>query len=145
MLNSTVLAVLQVSGIYNLAGPEVGVQHRHSHQKGQAEDLLPVPSQEIQPASGAADPVLHCNHRVGSLHIHHCLVWTGLSTGQEQTITVKSTKRLLLLSCPPFRTCKPPKLGNGQRKSYTLDITHTQTCTRAYTVHNHLACCIYIK
>ena len=37
--------------------------------------------------SGAADPVLHCRHWVCSLHIHHCLVWIGHQTGQEQTTT----------------------------------------------------------
>ena len=54
--------ILQISGIYSLPGCEVGVQHQHSHQKGPAEDELPAPAQEVQPASGANDPVLRCSH-----------------------------------------------------------------------------------
>lgn len=37
-----------------------------------------------KPASGASDPVLLCNNPVCSLLIHHCLVWTGHQTGQDQ-------------------------------------------------------------
>ncbi len=33
----------------------------------------------------AADAILHRYYSVCSLHIHHCLVWIGLQTGQEQT------------------------------------------------------------
>ena len=62
-LNSTVgCGILQVSGNHNLPEPEVGTQHQQSHQKGPAEDVLPAPDQEVQPASGAADPVLHSSH-----------------------------------------------------------------------------------
>ncbi len=73
--------VLHVSGIHNLPGPKVGVQHRHSQEKGPAEDVLPAPAQEVQPASGAADPILHRHYSVCSLHIHHCVVWIGHQTG----------------------------------------------------------------
>lgn len=31
----------------------VGIQHRLHHQKGSAEDILPAPAQEVQPASAA--------------------------------------------------------------------------------------------
>ena len=54
--------ILQVSGFHNLPELEVGVKHQNLHQKGPAEDVLPAPAQEEQPASGAADPVLHCSH-----------------------------------------------------------------------------------
>ncbi|KAI3374584.1 hypothetical protein L3Q82_021157 [Scortum barcoo] len=44
-------------------------------------------NEEVQPASGAADPVLHCHHSVCPQHIHHCVVWISHQTGQEQTTT----------------------------------------------------------
>ncbi len=47
----------------------------------------PELAQEVQPALGTADPFLHLNHPVCSLHIHHCLVWICHQTGQEQTTT----------------------------------------------------------
>ncbi len=53
-----------VPGIHNLREPKVGIKHRLHHQKGPAEDVLPALAQEVQSASGAADPVLHCNHPV---------------------------------------------------------------------------------
>ncbi len=46
------------------------------HQEVPAEDVLPVPAQEVPPASGAADPRLLCNHPL-------CLVWSGHQKGQE--------------------------------------------------------------
>lgn len=82
--------IFQVSGVFSLPGPKVGVQHQHSHQKGPAEDVLHMPAQEIQPVSGAADRVLHCSHQVCSLHIHHSLIWIGHQTRQEQTTTTDS-------------------------------------------------------
>lgn len=42
-------------------------------QEGPAEDALPVPTQDVQPASGAVNPILLCNNIVCSLHIHRCL------------------------------------------------------------------------
>ncbi len=48
----------------------MGIQQKLYHQKGPAEDVLPAQAQEVQPASGPADPVLHCSHPVYSLHIH---------------------------------------------------------------------------
>src|SRR4029434_3499497 len=63
---------------------EVRAQHQHSHLKGPEEDVLPVPAQEVQHASGAADPVLHWSHQVCYLHIHPCLVWKGHETGEQE-------------------------------------------------------------
>ena len=41
---------LQVSGIHNLPGSKVGLQHQHHPQKGPAKDVPPAPPQEVQPA-----------------------------------------------------------------------------------------------
>lgn len=60
------------------------VQHKPYHQKGPAQDELPASAQEVQPASGAADAVLHCHHPVCSLFIHPSgLDWTPNWTGTE--------------------------------------------------------------
>lgn len=63
------------------------VKWASNHQKdpAPAEDELLAAAQEVQPASGAADPVLYCNHPDCSLHIHHCLIWIEHQTGQEET------------------------------------------------------------
>ncbi len=47
--------------------------------------------QQVQPASGAADPVLLCNNPVYCLQIHHCLAWISHHSGQEQTRTAGRT------------------------------------------------------
>ncbi len=41
---------LPVSGIHNIPGSKMGIQHRHNQEKGPAEDVLPAPAQEVQPA-----------------------------------------------------------------------------------------------
>lgn len=40
---------LQASGIHNLLGPEVGLQHWHHQEEGSAEVELPAPAHEVQP------------------------------------------------------------------------------------------------
>ena len=89
---------------------------------------LPASAQEVQPASGAADPVLHCSHRVCSLHFNNWLVWIGHQTGQEQTTTDSRGCRNDYW-CRPAHHPGPVHLQsqeNGQGKSlqtpHTLDI-----------------------
>lgn len=38
------LVSVEVSGIYNLPGPEVGGYHQHHQEKGPAENVLPLPA-----------------------------------------------------------------------------------------------------
>ena len=57
---------LQVSEIHNLPGPKVDTQHRHCHQKGLAEDVLPAPAQEVKPASLSSLSVSHSHVSVFS-------------------------------------------------------------------------------
>nr|XP_049593479.1 uncharacterized protein LOC125979367 isoform X2 [Syngnathus scovelli]XP_049593488.1 uncharacterized protein LOC125979367 isoform X2 [Syngnathus scovelli] len=76
---------LQVPGNHNLWEPEMDRPHRLCPEEGPAEALLPETAQEVQPAAGAAEDLLHCHHPVCPLHRHHCLVWIGLQTRQAQT------------------------------------------------------------
>ncbi|XP_044029809.1 uncharacterized protein LOC122865444 [Siniperca chuatsi] len=87
--NNMVSAVEAFRFLGSTISPDLkwGVQHRHHHQKGPAEDVLPVPAQEVQPASGAADPVLLCTS---------VTVWFGSATRREKKSSVPT--------CPPFRT-----------------------------------------
>ena len=96
-----------------------------------AEVALPASVQDVQPAPGAADPVLHGNSPVCSLHLHHRLVWISHQTGHEQTETVKQDwekknwKKSLGLNYPPSWSYTHPESGNGQETSlqthHTLD------------------------
>ncbi len=76
IMNSTVTAVdTTISpGHHNFSGPEVGQSHGVHCEKGPAEVLLPLPAEEVQPATGAADTVLLCHHWIRPLHINNCLV-----------------------------------------------------------------------
>lgn len=56
------MELTDVSRIHYLPRPKVGIQQRLHHHKDVTGDLLPVSTQNVQPASGAADPVLHHNH-----------------------------------------------------------------------------------
>ncbi|KAI3364219.1 hypothetical protein L3Q82_011018 [Scortum barcoo] len=103
---------------------KVGIQHRHHQEEGPAEDVLPAPTQEVQPASGTADSVC-------PLHIHHCVVWISHQTGQEQTTTDSQDcrKKSSVPACLPSiqDLVLRPESGNGQVTSlqihHTLDIT----------------------
>src|SRR4029434_1787508 len=108
---------------------EVGTQHQHHHQEGPAEDVLPAPAQAVAPAAGAADPVLHCSHRVCSLHFNNCLVWIGHQTGQEQTPTYSQVCRKDHW-CQPAHHPRPVHLQSQEtgRKNHCRPLTpRTQT------------------
>ncbi len=91
---------LQVPGIHNLPGPKVDDQHRQRQKKGPAEDVRPASAQEVQPASGAADPISHRYYVVCSLCVSHCRVWIGHQTGQEQTTAVRTAERIISEDLP---------------------------------------------
>lgn len=59
----------------------MGTQHRYSHQKGTAEDLLPVSAQEVWPASVPAYLVLHRNRQ---FFVHPSL--SGLDQPSNRTV-----------------------------------------------------------
>lgn len=61
---------------FSVSGPEVHLPCGPGPEEGPAEVGLPVTAQEVQPASGATDPLLH---------LHHRLVLMGRDGGQEET------------------------------------------------------------
>ncbi|KAI4905431.1 hypothetical protein NFI96_002240 [Prochilodus magdalenae] len=63
---------------------ETNIDFKKSSPKGSAEDVLSAAAEEGGSATGPADQALHCSHRTSPVHIHHSLVWSDHSTGQEQ-------------------------------------------------------------
>ncbi len=81
IMDSTVAAVesfssrvIQVPGHHHLPGPEVGQSHWLYCEKGPADVVFPQPAKEVQPATGVAETVLLCHHRVSPVFIFNCLV-----------------------------------------------------------------------
>ncbi len=54
--------VIQVPGHHHLTGLEIEHSHRLHCQKDQAEVVLPLPTEEVQPATGIAEAVLLGHH-----------------------------------------------------------------------------------
>ncbi len=52
-----------------------------------AEIVLTSPAEEIQPATGAAETVLLCHHRVCPVFIYNCLVWFSYQNRHHKTTT----------------------------------------------------------
>ncbi len=78
--------IIQVPGNHHLPGPEVGQAHRlHDDEKGPAEVVLPLPAEEVQPATGAVDTVLLCHHWICPLHINNCLVQLSYQIWNQKT------------------------------------------------------------
>ncbi len=78
---------IQVPGNQHLSGPEVGQSHWLYREKGPAEAVFPPPAKEVQPASGAADTVLLCHHRVCPMLFYNCLVWFSYQNRHQKTTT----------------------------------------------------------
>ncbi len=78
--------VIQIPGHHHLPGPEVGQSHRLHCEKGPAEVVLPLPAEELQPATGAAETVLLCHHWIHPLHDNNCLVQLSYQIWPHKTI-----------------------------------------------------------
>lgn len=66
-------------------------------RKGPAEDELPVPAQEVRPASGSAGAILHSNNSVCPLHLHRCLTnMTGTDYTEQSGLQRKSLSQTAL-------------------------------------------------
>ncbi len=80
---------LQCSHSGSWAPPSTRTWNRQSHrlhcEKGPAEAVLPSPSEEVQPATGAAETVLLCNHWIHPLHINNCLVQLSYQIWPQKT------------------------------------------------------------
>ena len=75
-------------------------------QKDPAEDLLSASTEEVQSATGAAEPVLYRSHHIRPVHIHQVLVQSNQKTGQDHT-AANSEDRRKTHWCSPAR---PPEL-----------------------------------
>ncbi len=78
--------VIQIPGHHNLSGPEVGQSHWVHCEKGPAEVVLPLPGEEVQPATGAADSVLLCHHWIHPLNVNNCLVQLSYQIIPQKTM-----------------------------------------------------------
>ncbi len=77
--------VIQIPGNHHLSGPEVGHSHRLHCEKGPAEAVLHSPTEEVQPATGAAETVLLCHHWIHPLHFNNCLVQLSYQIWPQKT------------------------------------------------------------
>ncbi len=77
--------VIQIPGHHNFSRPEVGHSHRLHCEKGPAEAVLPSPAEKVQPATGAAETVLLCHHRICPLHVNNCLVQLSYQIWPQKT------------------------------------------------------------
>ncbi len=95
--------------------------------KGLAEAVFPPPAKEVQPATGAAETVLLCHHRVCPVFIYNCLVWFSYQNRHQKTTTDSHSGLLKGLSvplCPASKNFTSQEQGKGLIKS--LWTAHTQ-------------------
>ncbi len=92
--------VIQIPGHHHLSGPEVWQSHWLYCEKGPAEVVLPLPAEEVQPATGAAHTVLLGCHWVCPVFVYNCLVWLSFQIRHQET-TVDSQDGWEDYWCPP--------------------------------------------
>ncbi len=63
----------------------MGQSHWVHCEKGPAEVVLPSPAEEVQPATGAAETILLCHHRICPLHVNNCLVQLSYQIWPQKT------------------------------------------------------------
>ncbi len=66
--------VIQIPGHHYLSGPEVGQLHLVDCEKDPADVIFPLPAEDVQPATGAAETVLLCHHWICPVHFNNGLV-----------------------------------------------------------------------
>src|SRR4029434_4484774 len=104
----------------------MGTQHQHNHQEGPAEDVLPAPAQEVQPASAAVDSVLLCSHRVCSLDNAPSLVWLRSATKLDRNRlkrTVRSAGKIIGANLPTIQDLYTSRVRKRAGK-ITADPSH---------------------
>ncbi len=75
----------QIPRHHKFSGPEVGQSHWVHGEKGPAEAVLPLPAEEVQPATGAADTFLLYHHWINPLHVNNCLVQLSYQIWPQKT------------------------------------------------------------
>ena len=107
-----------------LPGPKVGPQHRLQSQKGPAEDVLPASTEEVQPALGAADPVLHCNSLFSAPPSSFGMDQPPNKTGTERTI--RTAERIIGVNLPSIQDLYTSRVRK-RADNISADPSHTQS------------------
>ncbi|KAI3369644.1 hypothetical protein L3Q82_025351, partial [Scortum barcoo] len=94
-------------------------------KKAQQRIVLPATTQEVQPASGDADSILHHHHYpVCPLYIHHCVVRSA--TKQERNRlkqTVRTVEKLIGARLPSIQDLYVSRVRKGAG-NITADPSH---------------------
>ena len=104
--------------------------------KGPAEDACPAPAQEVQPASGASDPVLPCNNPVRAHPSMSGLDRPPNKTGRRLQRTTGLQQK--------NNWCQPA-LRSGTFMHTYVHQTSMQRSIRQTTWHKTSACCMKSK
>ncbi len=116
--------VIQIPENPHLSGPEVGQSHWLYCEKGPVEAVFPPPAKEVQPATGAAETVLLCHHRVCPVFIYNCLVWFRYQNRHQKTTTDSQTaERIIGAPLPSLQDLYTSRVRKRAKK-VTLDSSH---------------------
>ncbi len=87
---------------------------------------------EVQPATGAADSVLLCHHRVCPVFIYNCLVWFSYQN-RHQKSTTDSQDCWEDYQCPSAsKNFTPLEWGKGLGKSGNFKVKNTALSTQSF-------------
>lgn len=123
-------------------------------KKGPAEDACPAPAQEVQPASGASDPVLSCNNPVcahpSTSGLDRPPHKTGRrlqrTTGLQQKIIGASLPSILGLICLHMSiTPQCRSITHTGNNLLQLPSSGPQSSIHQTNRHKMSACCTYCK
>ncbi len=88
-----------------------------------AEAALPSPTEDVQPATGAAETILLCHHWIRPLHFNNCLVQLP-NLISEDYVGLLSESLVQPSPVPTLRDCTYPEWAKGLAKSLCLDPSH---------------------
>ncbi len=129
-MNSTVTAVESFRFLGTTISQDLKWDNHIDYcEKGPAEAVFPPPAKEVQPASGAADTVPLCHHRVCPMS-RVCLVQLPKQTSEDYNGQSGLLRGLSVPLCPASKNFTPPEWGKGLRKS--LWTPHTQLTLSLY-------------
>ncbi len=97
----------------------MGQSHSLDHEKGPAEAVFLCQLRKIQPATGSAETVLLCHHRVCPVVIYNCLVWFSYQNRHQKTTTDRQDcwEDYWCPSAQPPKIFTSPEWRKGLRKS----------------------------
>ncbi len=110
IMNSTVTAVESFRFLGTTISQDLKWDNHIDYcEKGPAEAVFPPPAKEVQPASGAADTVLLCHHRVCPMFFYNCLVQLPKQTSEDYNGQSGLLRGLLVPLCPASKNFTPPE------------------------------------